>query len=101
MRFFPAPQVSYVCDLTVHERLEALAEDADANWLLTYFPHLYLYGAAAHSAPYLGADERLATWKGLYEAGVAALMAGDPEPTSQATLRSELAGIVGHAQGVC
>jgi hypothetical protein len=94
MRFFPAPQASYVCDLTVFERLAPLSGEADANWLLAYFPHLYLYGAAAHSAPYMGADERLATWQGLYEAGVTALMASDPEPTSQTALRGELSGIL-------
>jgi hypothetical protein len=97
MRFFPAPLTRYDCELTVYERLTPLSDEAQANWLLTYFPHLYLYGAAVHSAPYLGADERLATWQGLYEAGVMALMASDPEPTSQATLRSDLTSLLREA----
>jgi hypothetical protein len=93
IRFFPPPQASVLCDLTVYERLDPLVEDGQANWLLSYFPNLYLYGSALHSAPYLGADERLATWQGLYDAGVAKLMASDPEPSSQAVLRSDTAGV--------
>ncbi|HET9159115.1 MAG TPA: hypothetical protein VFN88_00755, partial [Caulobacteraceae bacterium] len=95
LRFFPPPQAQYVCALTVFERLDRLTADNDSNWLLETFPHLYLYGSALHSAPYLGADERLATWQGLYEAGVEKLMASDPEPTSKAALRSEVTALVG------
>ena len=92
IRFFPAPEATYTCDLTVYERLDPLVT-ADTNWLLTYFPNLYLYGSAVHSAPYLGDDKRLETWGALYEKGVTALMASDPVPTNKAALRTELVGM--------
>jgi hypothetical protein len=93
IRFFPAPQTSYDCNLTVYERLARLAADGDSNWLLTYFPGLYLYGSALHSAPFLGADERAPLWQGLYEDGWAKLAASDPPPTSKTTLRTEAAAL--------
>lgn len=95
IRFFPAPEASYTCNMTVYERLNALTAASDTNWLLTYFPGIYLYGAALHSAPYLGADERLATWQTLYDQAVEKLMASDPMPTSKLPLRTELVAMTG------
>jgi hypothetical protein len=94
IRFLPAPQTSYTCDLTVYERLDALAEDADTNWLLTYFPHIYLYGSALHSAPHLGADDRLDMWRSLYSDAVVKLMDSDPVKTDSSPLRMDHSGLV-------
>ncbi len=100
IRFFPVPETEYTCNLTVYERLSQLVEDTDDNWLLTYFPQLYLYGSALHAAPYLDHDERIPTWKAFFDEGVAKLMASDPNPTSKATLRTDLVGMASNNRGV-
>jgi hypothetical protein len=95
IRFFPAPRATYTCWLTVYERLERLSETSPSNWLLSYFPQVYLYGAALHSAPYLSDDARLAVWRELYEDAVAKCAASDPMQTGRLPLRTEFTGLTG------
>jgi hypothetical protein len=47
--------------------VQHLGVDVPTNLILQQYPDTLLYGALAHSAPFLGADERLATWVGLYD----------------------------------
>lgn len=54
-------------DLAYYARLPALAE-AETTWLLSDQPDLYLYGALAHSAPFLKDDPRIAVWEAGYQA---------------------------------
>jgi hypothetical protein len=54
-------------DLVYYARLPALSE-AQSTWLLSDQPDLYLYGALAHSAPFLKDDPRIATWEAGYQA---------------------------------
>jgi hypothetical protein len=100
IRFFPAPQATYSCDLTAYERLARLSPTTPSNWLSTYFPQVYLYGSALHSAPFLADDERLATWRGLYEESVAKCAGADPMQTSKLPLRTEFAGLTGRLSRV-
>lgn len=72
----PHPSLAVNCNLTYMQKLTALTADADTNWLLDNHADAYLYGAAVHSAPFLGDDNRLQTWFGLYDR-VAAEIAGD------------------------
>lgn len=44
----------------------ALSDSTTTNWLLTNHPDLYFYGSLIHSAPHLGQDARIGTWKGMY-----------------------------------
>ena len=37
------------------------------NWLLTNHPAAYLYGALAHAEPFLVNDQRLTTWRALFD----------------------------------
>lgn len=39
---------------------------AGSNWMIANSPDMYLYGSLLHSAPFLKADARLATWGNLY-----------------------------------
>jgi hypothetical protein len=70
---FPTPSGNYTLEMAYYSRTDALSDSNPANWLLTYHPDVYLYGALAQSAPYLKDDERIGIWKGLYDQGVAAL----------------------------
>jgi hypothetical protein len=76
LRLGPQSNGNYTIALYYYKRITAMTADADVNWVLTYFPDVYLYGAAIHSAPYLGDDSRLQTWMGLYDRALGEL-AGD------------------------
>lgn len=64
---YPAPDTDYEFEMRYYQRITALAADGDTNWVLTYAPDVYLYGALLHSAPYLKNDERVATWASAYK----------------------------------
>lgn len=69
---FPSPDGDYTIELVYYETLTPLA-NTGTNWLLTYYPDAYLYGACLHSAPYLQEDARMQTWGALYEAAISAI----------------------------
>lgn len=60
-----AESVAYA--LAYYASVPALVGDDDTNWLLTKHPDVYLYGALAHSAPFLMEDERVPLWTGAYQ----------------------------------
>lgn len=64
------PADAYVLEMTYLEALTPLSGGAPANNTLTNSPDIYLYGALRHAAPYLEHDERIATWKTMYEEAV-------------------------------
>ncbi len=44
-----------------------LSASNQSNFILTEYPDALFYGSLKHSAPFLGADERLAVWLSFYE----------------------------------
>jgi len=62
----PTPDTGYTGELTYYGKIPVLSDSNTSNWLLTYAPDLYLYGALIEATPYLKDDERLATWSALY-----------------------------------
>lgn len=76
---YPVPDGSYTAELYYYSRLAALSESNTSNWMLTYFPDAYLYGALVHSAPYLGEDARLAVWQTLYGNAVSGILADNEQ----------------------
>ena len=68
---FPTPDTDYSAILMYYAKIPTLSDSVTTNWLLTYHPDIYLYGALLHSAPYLKEDERASTWAALYSAAVA------------------------------
>ena len=69
IEFFPAPDESYTLTMIYYARIPTMSGDTDANWLMTSYPDIYLYGSLLQSAPYLGEDERM-VWAQLYSAAV-------------------------------
>lgn len=67
---FPTPDTAYNSELYYYVGIPNLSDSNTSNWLLTYFPDVYLYGALVHAAPYLVDDERLATWASLYQSAI-------------------------------
>lgn len=69
----PTPDGTYASELVYYARLPALSDEATTNWLLTYHPDAYLYGALVHSAPYLADDTRSVVWASFYKAAIDAI----------------------------
>lgn len=73
----PTPDDTYALKLIYFERIPVLADDNTTNWLLDNHPDVYLYGALAHSAPYLKDDPRIELWKTLYGVALQAVVEED------------------------
>lgn len=71
----PAPDGSYTGVMTYYKALDALT-DSVTNWLFTNHPDCYLFGALAHTAPFIGEDERT-VWAGMFEGILGAISAED------------------------
>ena len=67
---YPSPDATYELEMVYHAKIPALADDATSNWVLSYHPDAYLYGALIHSAPYLVEDTRTQIWSALYQSAV-------------------------------
>lgn len=67
---FPTPDTAYTLEMIYYGRVDALASSNTVNWILQYYPDAYLYGTLLHTAPFLGMDERLATWSAFYDRAV-------------------------------
>ena len=67
---FPTPDASYNSELYYYVGIPNLSDSNTSNWVLTYFPDVYLYGSLVHAAPYLVDDERLTTWASLYQSAI-------------------------------
>ena len=65
----PTPDSNYTLEMLYRKNIPALATNS-TNWLLTNFPHIYLYGSLKHSAPFLKDDDRITLWQTLYKSGV-------------------------------
>lgn len=70
---FPTPDTTYTMELVYYQEIPELSDSQTTNWLLTDAPDAYLYGALMQAAPYLGEDERVQIWNGLYASAVASL----------------------------
>jgi hypothetical protein len=71
---FPTPDGTYDAELYYYSRIAELSDSNTSNWVLEYFPDVYLYGALMHSSPYLKDDARVTVWASLYQAGIDAIM---------------------------
>ena len=67
IEIWPTPDASYTGEMYYYERITPLGDDATSNWVLEYYPDVYLYGALMHSAPYLSDDQRTTVWASLYK----------------------------------
>ena len=73
----PSPDGTYSIQLRYWKRFPALSNSSPTNWLLTNAPDVYLYGALAHSAPFVGQDSRVALWVQAYDRAIDQLISAD------------------------
>lgn len=57
-----APAVFTTLTFSYYQRITALSQPTDVNWVLATYPDLYLYSSLVHSAPYLKDDDRVQVW---------------------------------------
>lgn len=94
LEFFPTPSASQVAQVLYYQRPTALSVSNTSNWLLTYYPDLYLYGSLIHSAPYLKDDERLGIWTQMYQDALAKAQAESDGASSESSgMKVKLRGI--------
>lgn len=72
--FLPSPDSTYTASVVYYQGLAGLAT-TDPNWLLTSHPDAYLYGALAHSAPFVMDEERVPLWVSRFDRIMAELRA--------------------------
>ena len=70
---YPTPDGNYTMELVYYGTLDALSDVTTTNWVLTYHPEAYLYGALSRAEPYLKNDERIGTWKSLYAEAISTI----------------------------
>lgn len=85
IEFDRTPDQSYSGEILFMEAVTALSDSNTSNDILTNHPGLYLFGALAEAAPFLGDDTRAATWEAKYKSILTtvnehALRAGRPGP---------------------
>lgn len=90
---FPSPDGSYSAALHYIEEIPALSDDNTSNWLLEKHPDAYLYTALTHSAPFMGEDERTATWAAFAKASIDAVNAESNRSKGSAGMRIGLKGL--------
>jgi len=77
LHFGPAPDAAYSIKLTYYAKAPALADDAPTNWLLSFYPELLLYAALIDAAPFLGDDQRIPVWGGLFDDALGRVQSAD------------------------
>ncbi len=70
IELYPVPDTTYEESMQYYARVPALTSVDFANWVLTYYPDVYLYGSLLHTAPYLADDQRTTVWASLYKSAV-------------------------------
>lgn len=71
--FAPAPSGSPVAKLLYFKKFDALAAEADTNWLLENAYDVYLYACLAETKAFIEDDEQAAKWASVYKDSVANL----------------------------
>ena len=67
IEFDTEPDQAYTGELLYYKKATALSASNASNEVLANVPGAYLFGALVESAPYLGDDPRIATWRDKYD----------------------------------
>lgn len=92
---YPTPSALTTIELEYYAKPPRLNKDdyttgstVTSNWISEYYPDIYLYGAAIHSAPYLHDDARIQMWSTMLATAVKRLNAeGMRQEVSGSSLR--------------
>jgi hypothetical protein len=70
IELLPTPAADRTLEMVYYASPASLSDSNASNWLLTYYPDAYLYGALVHSAPYLADDSRIQVWAALLQSAI-------------------------------
>jgi hypothetical protein len=62
MELAPTPNEDYSLEMVYRKNIPALSDSNTTNWLLTFAPDAYLYGALMEAAAFMVEDERIPLW---------------------------------------
>lgn len=79
VELLPPPTSGTLIELGLfyYQRIPALANGDETNWLLASEPDLYLFGSLMQSAPFLKYDERLPVWEKLLAGSLGQIVMAD------------------------
>jgi len=60
-----------------YKALDSLSDSTTTNWLIINSPNAYLYGTLIEAMPFIGKDERLATWYRMFMGAINGLNSQD------------------------
>ena len=75
LELYPAPTADTLFTMDYHAAIHPLVDIYDENWVSTYFPDVYLYGALKEGAVWIKDDARLQLWAQEFARRVDALAA--------------------------
>lgn len=73
----PTPDTAYPLEVIYYGLPDLLGNDNETNFWTNFAPETLLYRALLECTPFLKNDERIATWKAMYEEAVTALATED------------------------
>lgn len=71
------PSANLAFDTKYFQRVPALSDSAQTNWLLTESPSLYLYGALLEGAIWMKSQERMDTYGNLFQGVIDSMQSAD------------------------
>lgn len=86
IEFDRTPDAAYSAEMIYYATPTPLSSSNTTNAILTNYPSLYLYGSLVQAEPFLDNDERIATWKSLYDEYLASANASDKASRHVGTL---------------
>lgn len=69
----PIPDAVYTVIATCEGPFVPLSNSNTTNWIVSNYPHVYLYGALVESAPYLKDDDRMQLWETRFQQSLSEL----------------------------
>jgi hypothetical protein len=89
----PAPDGAYEIEIAYWRRVPALNGTSQTNAILTNAPDIYLFGALAEAAAYLGDDEHFGPWDARYQLAVRRLQDSDDRGNMGPAMRMRPHGV--------
>lgn len=86
----PTPDAVYTLTIVYKARVPALSDSVTTNYVLTYYPDVYLYGALANAGPYIEDNARVTQWKQAFQMAIDGVNAVDWHTGSTMTVRSDV-----------
>ncbi|MCP4128032.1 MAG: hypothetical protein GY753_13345 [Gammaproteobacteria bacterium] len=77
LRILPQLSVGDEVEIVVYQGFAPLSDSNTTNWWMDNAADLLLYGALVEAEPFLKNDDRIVTWAGLFDRGIAKLVAAD------------------------